>query len=58
MSRSVFRLFFNILHIIERESHPAGWLLFLCQFLYFAALAARMASVSIGVTLNRSPQMP
>ena len=25
---------------------------------YFAALAARMASVSIGVTLNRSPQMP
>ncbi|MEY8261881.1 hypothetical protein AALA80_16280, partial [Oscillospiraceae bacterium 50-60] len=25
---------------------------------YFAALAARMASVSMGVTLNRSPQMP
>ena len=25
---------------------------------YFAALAARMASVSSGVTLNRSPQMP
>ena len=25
---------------------------------YFAALAARTASISIGVTLNRSPQMP
>ena len=25
---------------------------------YFAALAARIASVSMGVTLNRSPQMP
>ena len=25
---------------------------------YFAALAARMASMSMGVTLNRSPQMP
>jgi len=25
---------------------------------YFAALAARMASVSMGATLNRSPQMP
>ena len=25
---------------------------------YFAALAALMASISMGVTLNRSPQMP
>ena len=25
---------------------------------YFAAFAARIASVSMGVTLNRSPQMP
>ena len=25
---------------------------------YFAALAALMASMSMGVTLNRSPQMP
>ena len=25
---------------------------------YFAALAALMASISSGVTLNRSPQMP
>ena len=25
---------------------------------YFAALAALIASISMGVTLNRSPQMP
>ena len=28
------------------------------NFPYFAALAALNASMSIGVTLNRSPQMP
>ena len=31
---------------------------FLYKRPYFAALAARMASVSMGVTLKRSPQMP
>lgn len=43
-----------------KESHPSGMALFstLVKSSYFAALAALMASISSGVTLNRSPQMP
>ena len=38
----------------RREARAFLWEI----FPYFAALAALMASISMGVTLNRSPQMP
>ena len=51
----------NTCYLVQTRKAPDGnpsgaFLLWYSD--YFAALAARMASVSMGVTLNRSPQMP
>ena len=46
---------------MENESARPNWdgrLLCLESPFYLAALAALMASMSMGATLNRSPQMP
>ena len=49
--------------IIHRKGKraPSAWMALFCCAVrdpYLAALAALMASISSGVTLNRSPQMP
>ena len=40
------------------SGNPDGAFLYAICVSYFAAFAALMASISMGVTLNRSPQMP
>jgi hypothetical protein len=50
----------HLLSQVSRKGCPTGQpsLQKSVKVFYLAALAARMASVSSGVTLNRSPQMP
>ena len=45
-------------NIIYKKGRHHSVTSFFIAFNYFAALAALMASISSGVTLNRSPQMP
>ncbi len=45
----------NVRDIVHNNSF---YLCNACAYAFFASFCLRMASVSMGVTLNRSPQMP